>query len=342
MKIQIDAVTGKCTFGGLVEVLTDPGYAKRTFTFLSSIRIDAESECWIWEGSKNPSGYGEFSIPGNHTRVAHRCAWLLFRGDIPEGFHIHHKCEVHACVNPDHLLPVEPGDHATNFTPTNITYLNARKDVCDNGHPLTGDNVYQYPGSKKRKCRQCSLNSQHRVLQQRREEFGPELERTVCRRGHDITDVANVYLYKGVKTCRICHAVSVAAFKARLALNPKPAIPQDGRGLRGKFRTHCKKGHLLQETRIWVGSRAGGSWTCEICYKERTKRLNDKKLAAAHAAGSATRGVVCRRGHDLKDPENTYTNTSGYLVCRSCQQEGKKRRKEALKLQALELKSEEK
>lgn len=73
--------------------------------------------CWIWQGVTNQQGYGIRRIPGwrppgaQEKEAAHRYAYRLYRGKIPEGLVIDHLCRVRSCVNPWHLEPVTP---ATN------------------------------------------------------------------------------------------------------------------------------------------------------------------------------------------------------------------------------------
>lgn len=59
--------------------------------------------CWLWMGSKDSDGYGRFWFV-NRTIHAQRGAWLLFKGEIPDGLYVLHECDTPACVNPNHLF----------------------------------------------------------------------------------------------------------------------------------------------------------------------------------------------------------------------------------------------
>lgn len=59
-------------------------------------------DCWLWTGSLYEGGYGQFSI-GTRKLVAHRFSYELHYGEVPEGLFALHKCDVRACVNPNHL-----------------------------------------------------------------------------------------------------------------------------------------------------------------------------------------------------------------------------------------------
>jgi len=69
--------------------------------------------CWIWTGALNERGYGVIGrgARGTGNDKAHRVAYRIYRGEIPEGKIMLHKCGNPICVNPWHL---EPGTHKEN------------------------------------------------------------------------------------------------------------------------------------------------------------------------------------------------------------------------------------
>ena len=78
--------------------------------FAVKISKQGHDECWEWQGSRHPQGYGQVRI--NHGLfLSHRVAWELFFGEIPEGKLVLHKCNNPSCVNPYHLYL---GDHSDN------------------------------------------------------------------------------------------------------------------------------------------------------------------------------------------------------------------------------------
>lgn len=69
------------------------------------------SECILWHGAKDESGYGQVKIAGKMRR-AHRIALEIKLGrKLKHGEISMHNCHTPSCINKDHL---EVGDVATN------------------------------------------------------------------------------------------------------------------------------------------------------------------------------------------------------------------------------------
>lgn len=77
-----------------------------------ALKVDKEAPngCWEWTGAVNENGYGVFSVGGRSKR-AHRIAWELTNGPIPEGMVIDHRCSNTRCVNVAHLRVVTQGQN---------------------------------------------------------------------------------------------------------------------------------------------------------------------------------------------------------------------------------------
>ena len=74
--------------------------------FESKFKLEPFSGCWLWTGGIRAGGYGNMYIDYRSPiyQLAPRVAWRLYRGEIPEGLRVLHRCDVQSCVNPDHLF----------------------------------------------------------------------------------------------------------------------------------------------------------------------------------------------------------------------------------------------
>lgn len=77
--------------------------------FWSKVDKRGPDECWPWTRATHREGYGAWhwrDADGQHGTPAHRMAYTLAVGPIPQGMEIDHLCRVRACCNPAHLEPV--------------------------------------------------------------------------------------------------------------------------------------------------------------------------------------------------------------------------------------------
>jgi len=107
-------------------------------------KVDQTLMCWEWTAATFTNGYGMFTLRG-HPLKAHRFAYELLVGRIPESLQLDHTCFNRRCVNPDHLEPVTARENSRR--------AKARITHCPRNHPLVGQNLYLHNG--KRDCLTC-------------------------------------------------------------------------------------------------------------------------------------------------------------------------------------------
>lgn len=115
--------------------------------------------CWLWDGAVDKEGYGRVSHPDwrRGTTTAHRLAYEVAVGRVPDGLVLDHLCRVRCCINPLHLEAVSVGENNRRGTSWSV---NSGKTQCPHGHEYTEQNTYIYRG--RRHCRACNLVRTHR------------------------------------------------------------------------------------------------------------------------------------------------------------------------------------
>lgn len=113
-------------------------------------KLEEIDGCLIFTG-KLSHGYGRLRV-GGVTYLAHRLAYEVFVGPIPDGLTLDHLCRNRACVNPAHLEPVTLAENKRRGM--SDPARNARKTHCDKGHEFTAENTY-VTSEGYRTCRAC-------------------------------------------------------------------------------------------------------------------------------------------------------------------------------------------
>ena len=132
-----------------------------------------DTGCWLWTaGLGAEKGYGYFRFKGVMSR-AHMLTYEESYGAVPEGWHVHHLCEVRICVRPDHLEALSPKEHAAKGNQilkeggrcllgrheVSVVGVQKRSDgssVCagcraEAGHPGTGKSRFKVDVEKRRR-----------------------------------------------------------------------------------------------------------------------------------------------------------------------------------------------
>lgn len=137
--------------------------------FWSKVEKRGPEECWPWLGTVLANGYGQFHAGRGKRVPAHRFAYELMAGPIPDGLQIDHVrawgCTRTDCVNPAHMEPVTLLENARRSDCWSA--VNSRKELCQNGHEF--DLVKVFPdGRRHRRCRTCKNEWQRERRRQRK------------------------------------------------------------------------------------------------------------------------------------------------------------------------------
>jgi len=117
--------------------------------------------CLELPGFRDKDGYGAIKEDGVQKR-AHRVAWTLAHGPIPEGMRVLHHCDNPPCCETE---PSEAYPEGHLFLGTNADNMadclskgrhgNQKKTHCPDRHEYTEANTYVHPVTGHRSCRTC-------------------------------------------------------------------------------------------------------------------------------------------------------------------------------------------
>lgn len=109
--------------------------------------FEVVGDCYLWKGWLDRDGYGSFFFR-RKSRRAHRVAYFMKNGPIPDKMVVDHLCKNRNCVNPEHLRIVTAKENSLENS-NSVGAINAAKTHCKNGHPF--DRKY----GKQRYCSIC-------------------------------------------------------------------------------------------------------------------------------------------------------------------------------------------
>lgn len=87
-------------------------------------KADVTESCWNWKAGVSKNGYGAIRFQ-RKQEGAHRVSYIVFKGPIPDGQHVMHRCDNKACINPEHLSLGTRSDNMKDMVSKGRNYVPA-------------------------------------------------------------------------------------------------------------------------------------------------------------------------------------------------------------------------
>jgi hypothetical protein len=155
-----------------------PSLAQR---LAARVRANLVTDCWEWVGPLVSTGggtYPAFRVLGE--QFAHRVAYRMWVGEIPQGHYLAPACAGRFCINPFHRFPISAGEAVRARRPGLGRTRQSPRTRCRRGHELSEDNITWNSSYTKRggvwvkvRTRLCSIC--HRERQRRNYKARPPL-----------------------------------------------------------------------------------------------------------------------------------------------------------------------
>src|SRR3990170_2373777 len=92
-------------------------------------KVNKTDTCWFWTGARNNMGYGQITLGHRFEGkgLAHRIAWELINGQLPNGAVLCHICDNPSCVRPDHMFLGTKADNSADM-------VSKGRSICGEAH----------------------------------------------------------------------------------------------------------------------------------------------------------------------------------------------------------------
>lgn len=211
--------------------------------------------------------------------MAYRVSYRLFKGEIPDGMTIHHKCGLPNCVNPDHLEVMSREQNASEKGLGKKWLFWSFKGKTS-GKQKPNDKINFWRFVSRRGENECwpylGANTQGYGI------YGK-------RRAHRVSyEMLVGPIPEGLHLDHLC--------RNRACVNPGHLEPvshrenmRRGNGWPGRNakKTHCPQGHPYSEENVWL--EKGGGRHCRTCMRANSAICGQKAKAARRAAGAKPR-----------------------------------------------------